>query len=317
MQKLLTLTVILLFSFALHGQTVEEWKTEKAEKEAQIAALQGEVNALKKKIESVPGWKLGAFGTLGLNFSSFNNWLGSANPDTYSSTIGFSGNAFANLLQEKYFWRNAGNLNIAKTKLALSEEAKDDADYETTADVININSLFGYKISDKLAASVLGEYRSTFLSNFNNPGFLDLGVGGTWTPISNMVVVFHPLNYNFVFAESDLTYESSLGCKVVADYSQSLPLGVSWRSNLSTFISYSDTKNYSNWTWVNGFSFNVWKGIGVGFELGLRGNRQEGYNAFVMDPDNNVDPETFPIDDLDAADNPLQSYWLLGITYRL
>ena len=70
-------------------------------------------------------------------------------------------------------------------------------------------------------------------------------------------------------ADSDVIYGSSLGCKIVADYSQALPMGIAWRTNLSAFASYSDTNNFSNWTWVNGVNFTAWKGIGFGFEFGL------------------------------------------------
>ncbi|MEM9918517.1 MAG: DUF3078 domain-containing protein [Bacteroidota bacterium] len=297
-------------------------KAEIAEKEAQMGSLQGEIAALKAKIPPTYGWKFGSAGTLGVNFSSFSDWLGAENANTFASSISFSGNGFANLSEKKYFWRNDGNLTVGFTKLnANTEEVKNDTlDYEKTADAINLSSLFGYKFTEKLAASALAEYRSTIISNFNNPGYLDIGVGGTWTPIPELVVVFHPLNYNLVFSDNDLSYDSSLGCKVVADYTKALPRGLAWKSKLSAFISYSDPSNLSNWTWINGFNATLFKKIGFGFELGLRANRQEGFNTFLADPDNATflanNPE-FEIDDLDSDDNPLQTYWILGFTYNL
>ena len=60
------------------------------------------------------------------------------------------------------------------------------------------------------------------LNNFNDPGYLDVGVGATWTPIENLIVVIHPLNYNFVFADNDAIFESSLGAKIVADYTRQI-----------------------------------------------------------------------------------------------
>lgn len=322
LRRITILALLIIGAGTLQAQTMEELKEQRAAKKAALSELQSQVNALKGEVSAINAeidgmipWKFGALGTLGLNFSQFNNWLGAGNPDAYSSTIGFSGNAFANLNQDKYFWRNAGNLNMAWTKLATNKEMRDSAEYQNTSDVINVTSLFGYKFSSKLAASLLAEYRSTLINNFNNPGFLDIGVGGTWTPVSDLVVVFHPLNYNFVFAKDELNYESSLGCKIVADYAKALPMGLKWRSNLSAFLSYSEINHYSNWTWVNGISANVWKGLGVGFELGLRSNKQESYNAKVAA--DMLDPEVFSIDDLESDDNPLQTYWVLGITYNL
>ncbi|MFK7807204.1 MAG: hypothetical protein AB8F74_05305, partial [Saprospiraceae bacterium] len=184
------------------------------------------------------------------------------------------------------------------------------------------SSLYGYKLNSKWAISGLGEYRST-LTNFNDPGFLDIGAGATWTPITDLVVVFHPLNYNFVFSNTDaLSYQSSLGCKIVADYAKALPMGVAWKTNLSAFASYEDFNNLSNWTWINSFGFTAWKGIGVGFEFGLRGNRQEGYNGFLAN--NGIDKDAVEIADFDSdnatglkGDNPIQSYFLVGLTYAL
>ena len=258
----------------------------------------------------------GSIGTLGLNFSGFNDWLSAENQNSFASTLGFSGNAFANLIQEKYFWRNSGNLNVAWTKLDTDTEDETDTDYEKSADAFNLSSLYGYRLSDKWAASALAEYRSTILNNFNNPGFLDIGVGATWTPLTDLVVVFHPLNYNIVFADNDASFESSLGCKIVADYARALPMGVAWKSNLSAFISYKDPSNYSNWTWVNGVSTNIFKGLGVGFELGLRGNKQESFNNFLSGLDNPSEAQ-MDIDNLDSDDDPLQLYWILGFTYTL
>ncbi len=317
----LTLVLLLFTSGSLLAQDapldVDKIKADIAAKEGQIKSLEGDVATLAASIANLPGWTKGAAGVLGMNFSNFNQWLGAANPNTFASTIGFSGNGFANYNQEKYFWRNDGNLTVGYTKLNTNTDIAlpDSLDkYSKTADAINISSLFGYKLTEKWAVSALGEYRSTVISNFNDPGYLDIGVGMTWTPITDLVVVIHPLNYNIVMSSGDLQYESSLGAKLVADYTKSLPKGIAWKSKLSAFISYADTQNLSNWTWINGFNFNIFKGLGVGFELGLRGNKQEGFNNFLAVP--GTDP-LLKIGDLPDTENPLQSYWLLGFTYNL
>ena len=290
---------------------------------AEVKALEGEISGIKGKMVIYPEWNIGASGTIGANFSQFDKWLGAGNPNAQLSNYGLTGALFANLNEKKYFWRNGLNLNVAKTKLIIDKDDKalaDSTGFETTADAINLSSLFGYKLSEQWAISALGEYRSTLLTNFNNPGYLDIGVGGTWTPMKNLVVVFHPLNYNFVMAKDDVSYKSSLGCKIVADYTQALPMGIAWRTNLSAFVSYSDPENFSNWTWINGLNFTAWKGIGVGFEFGLRKNKQESYNTFLVDP-STVNPETIAIEDFDNStnkgDNPLQTYLLLGLTYTI
>lgn len=288
------------------AQTLEELKAQKAAKDGEIAALQADADAIQAKIDNLPGWRKGAFGTIGLNLSSFNDWFSKGSPNSDAGNIGVSVNGFANLLQEKFFWRNSGTINLAWVKFDDKDDPNDNKDFKNANDVFNLSSLYGRKLNDKWAISGLGEYRTTLLDNFNDPGYLDLGVGATWTPITDLVVVFHPLNYNIVFADNDAIYKSSLGCKVVADYTRQLPRGISWKSNLSAFVSYEDTENLTNWTWVNGIGFNIWKGIGVGAELGLRSNKQEALaNAIATNPN-----ETF-----DTVDNKVQTYYTIGLSY--
>lgn len=300
--KKLVFAVALLVGMTTTAQTVEELKAEKAKKDAQISKLQGESNALKSKIDAFPGWKYGAFGTIGANFSGFNNWYSNATPNSSAGNIGVTVNGYANLDREKYFWRNSGNINLGWIKLDDKSNPNDDTKFRGTTDVFSITSLYGYKLNSKWAVSALGEYRTTFINNFNDPGYLDFGVGATWTPIQELVVVIHPLNYNFVFSDGNTQYDSSLGAKIVADYQKSFGK-FNFKSNLTTFQSYK-SGDLSNWTWINSVGFNIWKGIGVGLEAGLRGNKQETFNS-----------NTVKWGTLSNTKNETQSYWLLGLNY--
>lgn len=305
MKKIILALSLLVSGYAMIAQTEEELKKELGEKKASIAKLQGEANAIKAKIDALPGWKIGAFGTVGGSVSEFNNWYLQAAPNNASGNIGITVNAFANLQQEKYFWRNGLNINLGWVKLDDKDDATDSDNYNVATDVFNLTSLYGYKISKTLAVSTLGEYRTALLEgSFNDPGYLDLGVGLTWTPIENLVVVAHPLNYNFVFSDGDAQFESSLGAKIVADYTRKIG-AINFKTNLSAFLSYEDS-NFSNWQWTNGFSYTLWKTIGVGFDFGLRGNKQEVFNAELP---------TTPGLTLANTDNVLQSFWLLGLSY--
>lgn len=302
--KKIFFALALLISASSFAQTVEELKAEKAKKAAEAAKLQGEVNALQAKIDAFPGWKFGAFGTIGANFSGFNNWYSNAAANSSSANIGVTVNSFANLDREKYFWRNSGNVNLGWLKLDDKSKPTEDKNYRVTTDVFNVSSLFGYKLTKSLAVSTLAEYRTTLIKNFNNPGFLDVGLGATWTPLQELVVVVHPLNYNFVFSKTGSSYESSLGAKIVADYNKTFGK-FKFRSNFSTFQSYKSS-DLSNWTWINSLGFNIWKGIGVGLEAGLRGNKQETFNALA---------EQEGWTTLGEAKSVTQSYWLVGLSY--
>jgi hypothetical protein len=301
MKKLVLLITLFVGTISVNAQTKEELLKQKTEKQAVADAAQAEADALQAQIDALPGWKKGAFGTIGGSISEFSNWYSQGFPDNASGNIGFTVNGFANLIQEKFFWRNSLNVNLGWVKLDNKNDPNDSDDFRESTDVFNISSLYGRNIAKNLAVSGLGEYRTTILNNFNDPGYLDLGVGLTWTPIENLVVVAHPLNYNFVFAKNDAVFESSLGAKIVADYTRQLG-AISFKSNLSTFQSYK-SGDLSNFTWINSFGYNLWKMIGVGFDFGLRGNRQEAAN--------------FQGVTLENADNKLQSYWLVGLNYKL
>ena len=306
MRKILLLTVFFISLVSIKAQTLEELKSEQSIKKDSISALQSKVDDLQDLIDALPGWKIKAFGTIGGSLSGFDNWYSQGTPNNSSGSIGFTVNANADLLQDKFFWKNALTLNLKWVKLDDKDDPTDKDSFESTTDVFNISSLYGYKLNEKWAVSALVEYRTTLLDNFNDPGYLDLGVGVTWTQIADLVVVIHPLNYNFVFSNEDAIFESSLGAKLVADYTKKIG-AVNFKTNLSMFQSYKSS-NLSNWTWTNSFSYTFWKNIGVGFDFGLRDNKQEALNYAI----NTLGDATATFDNVD---NNLQTYWIFGLSY--
>jgi hypothetical protein len=307
MKKILLLLLLFVGFTTMNAQTKEELQAQKAEKEAQVDALKAEADALQAQIDALPGWRIGAFGVIGGNFSNFNNWYSQGTPNNSSGNIGFTLNAHANLIQEKFFWRNSLTTNLTWVKLDDRDDPTDDSGFRPTTDVFNVSSLYGRNITKTLAASALMEYRTTILDNFNDPGYLDIGIGGTWTPFENLIVVVHPLNYNFVFSTGDTIFESSLGAKIVADYTRDIG-AFNFKSNFSMFQSYKSA-NYSNWTWTNSFSYTLWKMIGVGFDFGLRNNKQEALDYAL----NTLGDAGATFDNID---NDLQTYYTLGLSYK-
>jgi hypothetical protein len=302
MKKILFFLSAMFVGISISAQTADELKKELSTKKDEISKLEKEASSLQSKIDALPGWRKGAFGTIGGSLSGFDNWYSRTSPTASAGNIGITVNGFANLIEEKFFWRNSIGINLGWVKLDEKGVGGDEG-FDTATDVFTISSLYGKNLSDKWAVSALGEYRTTLIDNFNNPGFLDIGVGFTWTPLNNLVVVIHPANYNIVFSsgEGSDVYSSSPGAKIVADYNATYNK-LSVKSNLSMFQSYQDG-DLSNWTWTNSLGYTLWKGIGVGFELGLRKNKQEA--------------ASFQNVLLPAADNKLQSYYLFGLNYSL
>ncbi len=308
MKKILFILVFLLTAGVSFGQTLEELKEAKKAKEDSVSAIQGRVDALQEQIDEYPGWKVGAFGTVGGSLSQFNNWYAQGVPNNSAGRIGITVNPFAKLDREKYFWYNTAQINLGWVKFDDKDDPNDEEGFRQSNDVFNLQSLYGYSLTEKLFASALLEYRTTLLSNFNDPGYLDLGVGITWKPIPQLTVVVHPLNYNFVFSSGDSVFDSSFGAKLLATYERKIG-GLDYKSNFSMFQSYKSS-NLSNWTWTNVFAYKVWKNIGLGFEFGLRDNKQEALNFAI---NNTPEGETLPT--FDTVDNKLQTYWLLGLSY--
>ena len=301
MKRKISLSLLMAFVLSMgFSQTKEELETQLAEKQAKVEEYQAEVDAIEAQIDALPGWRFGAFGTIGGSLSQFNNWYAQGSPNNEAGNIGFTVNSYANKIEDSYFWKNALTLNLNWVKFDDTDDPTDDDSFKATTDVFNLSSLYGYRLSESWAVSAFGEYRTTVIDNFNDPGYLDLGVGATWTPNSDLTVVLHPLNYNFVFSSGDTVFESSLGAKVVADYTKAIGK-LNIKSNLSLFQSYEDA-DLSNWTWTNSLGYTVWKNIGLGFDFALRDNRQEAAN--------------FQGVSLEDADNKLQTFWTFGLSYK-
>lgn len=309
--SLLVLVGLFLFFGKVQAQTIEELTIQKGIKEAELAAkidslktltsavevLQLEVDKLTDLVTPYPRWKSGLRGNVGMNFSNFDNWFSKAQYNTTALNLGVTMTGFVDMDQKKYFWRNGGNLTLAWIKFDDRNDPNDVNDLRVAADALNLSSLFGYKLSPKFAISALGEYRTSVLEGrFNNPGYLDLGVGATWTPITDLIVVVHPLNYNFVFSRGAFDFQSSLGAKIVADYKRQFTPWLFWKSNASGFFSY-EGQDLSNWTWVNNLTAS-YKRFGIGLDFGIRSNKQEALS-------------------INLTDNPLQTYWIFGVTYTI
>ena len=307
MKKIIFIAIATFLTFNLSAQTKEELEALQAPKKDSVAAIQGRIDAIQAQIDGLPGWRKALFGTVGGSITEQRNAFTQSTPNNSSGNIGFTVNGYANLIQEKFFWRNSGSINFSWVRLDDREDDTDSDNFEPTTDIFTISSLYGRNLTKNWAVSALAEYRTTVLNDFNDPGYLDVGVGFTWTPIPDLIVVIHPANYNFVFSSGDTIFESSLGAKIVADYTRKIG-AINFKTNLSAFISYEDVDNLSNWAWNNSFSYTLWKKIGVGFDFGLRSNKQEALNfALAQTP-----PTATSFEDVD---NDLQTYWTLGLSY--
>lgn len=327
---------MMVFSISImSAQTVEELKAMVSDKSATLGALQGEIDALNKQIAEFPGWKIGGVGTVGFNALSNNNWYALGTPNSSNSAIGLGFSGFANQDQDKYFWRNALNINLSRAVTKVDKSLEDQTVALTNG--LDLSSLFGYKLAPKWALSVEGKWTSSLVEfipgatvlddeyafALNSPGVATVSAGLTWTPIADLVVLIHPLGYQQNWPGD---FISAAGAKIGAAYAAEIIPGVSWSSNLSAFIPYTNgdgfvdhvfddneaafrsdyaTGDLVNWEWINGFSTSIFKGLGVSFNLGLKGNRQQADLGRLIAAGTGAD----------LSDNPLQSFYTLGLGY--
>ena len=304
----LTTLIILTAVVCLQAQTLEELEVLKKAKKDSISKLEKDLKSIQKQIDAFPGWETGAHGTVGLNIATFNNWFQKNVPNSAGGAIGITINGHANYDDPTHFWRNAGVINLGWVRFDDQDDPDDESGYQVATDIFNLSSLYGRKIGKNIAASGRMEYRSSILNNFNDPGYLDLGIGFTWDPAKGLFVTFHPVNANLVFADQESIFQSTFGSKIAAEYSRDFSGGLSITSNFSGFLSYKNI-NRSNWTWTTSLSYKLWKVIGLGIEGGLRGNRQETLDYEINALGN--EDATF-----DTIENKLQSYFLAGISYK-
>ena len=334
--KHLLLSLMMVFSISIMtAQSVDDLKAMVSDKAAKLDALQGEIDALNKQIAAFPGWKIGGVGTIGFNALANNNWYALGTPNSTNNALGVGFNGFANQDEEKYFWRNGLTINLSRAVTKVDKNLADQTVALTNG--LDLSSLFGYKLTPKWALSAEGKWSSSLVEfvpgatvlddkyafALNSPGVATLSAGATWTPISDLVVIIHPIGYQKNWP-GDLI--SSLGAKIGASYAAEIIPGVSWTSNLSAFVPYGngdgfvnhkyaedqdafrtdyETGDLVNWEWINGFSTNIFNGLGVSFNLGLKGNRQQADLGRLIAAGTGAD----------LSDNPLQSYYTLGLGY--
>ena len=287
MKRIVITTLIVTIALCSNAQSLDELKNRKAELEAQRAvqqaeadAFNGEIAELATQIEILSGWKKGFSGAIGFDFSKSNGWIANPNPDASSSALNLNFTGFANRKGEKIFWNNKGIVAKSWQDVDLSDAdsgVNDDGLFDnSTLDIINLSTLYGKNISDKFAISALGEL-NTSLENFFNPGTFDVGAGITLTPSSELVVVIHPINYHIAFSGVDgVSSRGSLGTKLRADYTKSVDVGgkpLNWSSTFTSFIPYGGAEEGQStlfeYTWLNTFSYELYKGLGLGINFGI------------------------------------------------
>jgi len=340
------LLFILLASFGLQAQDNAQLKSMAAEKRAAADALMAEAADLESQLAPEYGWTKGGVGIVGANLASNSNWFAINAPNSSSNGLGINASAFANQNQEKYFWNNLLTLNLLQTKTKLTENS---TAVKAITDALDLSSLFGYKLAPKWALSAEGKYTSTLLNfnkpgkatvsagatwlpipnavvilhplgyekNWPSGDFvsmLGMKVGATYSATIIPGVAWSTNLSAFIPYTSDngtlQQYVLSNAADVASDRTAAAA-----EFDLADPISGNEMEvlyergDLTNWTWLNTFSTNIFKGIGLGLNVGLRKDQQIAnqwnYNKFGV-PGGSID-----------FGNDLQLYYSLGLSYTL
>ncbi len=306
---------ILIFSYTFFSYS-QELKTLKdslqlkkiayTKQKQKLNQLQKEMSEIENKINFLKGFVLNAIGTIGVDFSKSTNWYANSRPNLYSEHIITTFNISAKLERKKIFWNNASTVNLGWKKIDdIDTPTKEDIKYENKTDEFKLSSLFGYKLKHNFSISSLAEYRTTLIENFNDPSFLNIGIGSTWTR-KKITITINPLDGNIIFSKNKpaKNYKSSLGGKLAINFSPTFNR-IKLISNFTSFISYKSS-DYSEWTWANVIQYPIWRKLGLGVNFNLRQNKQQVFNN-----------PTTKFKSLKDTENTLQTFWLFGLSYSI
>lgn len=302
MVKLFFSFLLVLWAGGLNAQSLDSLKIQRdslrtlqKSYNGRLAKIGKALDSIRNEIEINSGWRINGHGTIGLNFSRTENWVGNANPNAFTSNLSVATNLSANTSKKKSFWRNATSLNLAWQGQDVNTAEGDQAGLlsERTVDIFTFSSLYGYRFGKSLAFSNLIDL-NTSVFNFLNIGSLDFSTGLTWKPksVNNLTVVFHALSYHVAYtAREDIQNGEAFGMKFKISYNTNMPFGLKWTTNLNSFIPYTNpregTPDLFEYTWINNLSYKLWKVFGFGLNVGIRKadfeiNRFQWFNTFGM-----------------------------------
>lgn len=291
--KFLTLITCLMMGAVcsnLSAQSLQDLQKELDETKVQLTDLEKKRIDLEKRINDfdVIGWKMGGTGGLGFNLAGFSDSWVVGKGENLASLLGNLG-LYANYNQDTWFWNNTGLLRLGYQRSATKVEDLFD-DWARNQDEIFLSSLYGYKLTEQFAISALADARTSF-GNFFDPGYVSVGIGGTWKPNNNLVVVIHPLTYRGTFAKTnaikqglefdslDDNFKGDFGAKLAATYNRELLPRLNWASNLNIFLAYADTDK-PEITWNNDFGYALTENISLAFGHTFRSYKLETFGYF-------------------------------------
>jgi hypothetical protein len=281
MKKLLLIfTTSLIFIISANAQdaTVQDLKNQA-----------GKSIAKDPKDTTVKKWKLGGLFNLNVNQGSLSNW--SAGGDKFSFSLNAYLNVFAFYKKNKSSWDNSLDLayGIVNTTSLGSRKASDR---------IDLLSKYGYAISKKWNAAVLGNLRTQFTNGYAYtktaagkdtsavisktfaPAYVLLSLGLDYKPNDNFSLFLSPLTERWVVVtdklikpfygvDSNKNARNELGAFVSANYTAKLGSNFVYKTKLDLFSNYKQKPQNIDVYWTNSLTAKLTKYINFSFNLDM------------------------------------------------
>jgi hypothetical protein len=281
MRKLIPIiAVALLFTVSLKAQdaTVQDLKNQAAKS----------INK-DPKDTIVKKWKLGGLFNLNVNQGSLSNW--SAGGDKFSFSLNAYLNVFAFYKKNKSFWDNSLDLayGIVNTTSLGSRKASDR---------IDLLSKYGYAVSKKWNAAILGNLRTQFTNGYAYtktsagkdtssvisktfaPAYVLLSLGMDYKPNDHFSLFLSPLTERWVVVtdklikplygvDSSKNARNELGAFVSANYTAKLGSNFVYKTKLDLFSNYKQKPQNIDVYWTNTLTAKLTKYINFSFNLDM------------------------------------------------
>jgi Protein of unknown function (DUF3078) len=277
---LLVISTSLLFNISLKAQdaTVKDLKNEASKSVAK-----------DPKDTAVKTWKLSGLFNLNINQGSLSNW--SAGGDKFSFSLNAYLNIFAFYKKNKHSWDNSLDLayGIVNTTSLGSRKASDR---------IDLLSKYGYAISKKWNAAVLGNLRTQFANGYayskttagkdtSNiisktfaPAYVLLSLGFDYKPKDNFSLFLSPLTERWVVVtdklikplfgvDSNKNARNELGAFVSANYTAKLGSNFVYKTKLDLFSNYKQKPQNIDVYWTNSLTAKLTKYINFSLNLDM------------------------------------------------
>ncbi|MEE4176668.1 MAG: DUF3078 domain-containing protein [Bacteroides sp.] len=233
-------------------------------------------------------WALNGFFSQQLNQVSFTNWAAGGENSFASTSIAV---LTANYSKEKTTWEN-------KLDLAYGLIKTQDTPTRKNEDKIDLLSKYGHKVSPKIAATALLNFRSQFtagynypddeevVSNFLAPGYLLASLGFDYKPVDYLSIFFSPATGKFTFVNDETlsaigaygvepgkTFRPEFGAMASFTFAKDIFENVNLASKLDLFNNYTDSnkpnRKNTDVNWQTNLNMKVNKFItaSMGFNL--------------------------------------------------